>query len=266
MKNISFTFLISTLLLLLVSSCKKEKPEEIPDPETGRASLRFHHYVDGQPLKTDSLIYINEAGNPYMVNEIQYFISDLRLLRSDGSSLLLDGETDIYYVDTDIPSTWLWSIFDRVPAGSYSGISFVFGISQPKNQSYMFVNPPERDMFWPEYLGGGYHYLKLNGKWQKPDLSISPFDFHIGIGQITDTAGNITGFVHNDFTVSIPHDIIISKDATTEIGLVMNVESWFKTPVVWDHNVWGSFIMQNQQAMSTAASNGHDAFTISYSQ
>ena len=33
----------------------------------------------------------------------------------------------------------------------------------------MFVNPPEVNMMWPDVLGGGYHYLMLNGKWKTPE-------------------------------------------------------------------------------------------------
>ena len=215
-------------------------------------------------MVTDTVIYVNEAGNPYMINEIQYFVSDVVFHHEDGSNYLIDDIQDIHYVDTDIPSTMTWEVADKLPAGNYSGFSFIFGISEEKNQSYMFANPPERDMFWPEFLGGGYHYLKLNGKWIKTDSTESPFNFHLGIGQTYDTLGNITGYVQNYFTVTLPaSSFSLSKDETKEIFIIMNIENWFRTPTTWDHNFWGGYIMQNQAAMQTGAANGWDVFSVS---
>jgi hypothetical protein len=44
----------------------------------------------------------------------------------------------------------------------------------------------------------------------------------------------------------------------------MNIESWFNSPIVWDFNIQGENIMQNQSAMSDACKNGADAFSIGY--
>ena len=114
--------------------------------------------------------------------------------------------SDIHYVDTDLPETWEYALLDKIPAGNYDSISFTFGISEEKNQSLMFVNPPESYMFWPELLGGGYHYMKLNGKWENLESNILPFNFHLGIGQIRDPeTQEIIGFEQNYFRVSLPN-------------------------------------------------------------
>jgi hypothetical protein len=42
----------------------------------------------------------------------------------------------------------------------------------------------------------------------------------------------------------------------------MNIESWFQTPHIYDHNYWGGAIMQNQAAMQMAKENGFDVFEI----
>jgi hypothetical protein len=177
-------------------------------------------------------------------------------------------------------------VFDPIIAGNYEKVSFTFGISEAKNQSLMFVNPPERDMFWPDVLGGGYHYLKLNGKWlaaknlvipfktynfimflcqtpSSPDDILKPFNFHLGIGQIYSGGGmntdSITGFVQNYFEVELPNSAFsISDGDTLQFEIRMNVENWFQNPHIWDHNYWGGMIMQNQEAMNTACENGKE--------
>ena len=55
-------------------------------------------------------------------------------------------------------------------------------------------------MFWPEMLGGGYHYMKMNMIWSDTS-ALNPFNMHLGIGQIYSSlepnVDSITGFVPN---------------------------------------------------------------------
>ncbi|HEY9114292.1 MAG TPA: MbnP family protein [Bacteroidales bacterium] len=254
-------FIIFLMLVSFFSCKKKEDPETV---NSGRISFYFDHKINGSNIDFDTLNYTNAAGNHYMVNEIQYFISDVVLYKNDGSSILLDAWEDIHYVDTDLPETREYAFQDEVPAGIYDSISFIFGISEEKNQSLMFVNPPESNMFWPEVLGGGYHYMKLNGKWKNPQNEILPFNFHLGIGQIVDTASQeITGFVQNYFRVSLPGSgFSIAAGDTLMFNIIMNAEEWFENPNTFDFNYWGSHIMQNQAAMQAAKENGHNVFVI----
>ncbi len=244
----------------MISSCCEGNIE--PEAQNGKLSIEFVHYNNGTELIFDSLAYTNEAGNNYLVNEIQYFISDVTLHKPNGSSILLNSWSDIHYIDTDIKETKTHTYRDEVPEGVYNSISFTFGIDEDKNQSLMFVNAPESFMFWPENLGGGYHYMKLNGKWINEIGLQAPFNFHLGIGQIYHSfPDSISGFVQNYFGVNLENEpIIIKNTETTNIKLIMNVENWFSTPHIYDHNYWGGDIMQKQDAMQQAVDNGNDVF------
>lgn len=259
--HLSRYFIVIILFVSLIS-CNKETEPEVVD--SGKISFYFKHTINGSEIDFDSLMYVNASGNSYMVNEIQYFISDVTIYNSDGSSLLLDEWNDIHYVDTDLPETWKYVLVDEIPAGNYDSISFTFGINQEKNQSLMFVNPPESYMFWPEMLGGGYHYMKLNGKWENLESNILPFNFHMGIGQVLDPATQeIIGFVQNYFRVSLPNSSFsISNEEALQFNVIMNVEEWFKSPNLFDFNYWGGNIMENQAAMQSAKENGHNVFGI----
>jgi hypothetical protein len=247
-------------------SCKRD---DIVDDtkKCGRIKLAFAFNIDGQAMEVDTLKYTNAAGNEYLVNEIQYFVSDVILHKSDGSSTMIKAWEDIHYIDSDLPSTWSWNVPDSIPIGDYTSISFTFGISAAKNISYMYVNPPESNMFWPDILGGGYHYMKLNGKWKDTTGLVVPFDFHLGIGQEYHSGvivvDSISAYVQNYFTVDLEGSAFsIAENETREIEIIMNVDSWFATPHVWDHNYWGSYIMQNQAALQTVKENGFDVFTV----
>lgn len=250
---------------ITITACTEDEPEQ-PDDTSGKIILNFIHHLNGVPVQFDTLMYVNAAGNPYLINEIQYNISDITLYNHNGSEILIDDWKDIHYVDTDIPASQSWEVFDKIPEGTYDSIAFTFGILEAKNISFMFVNPPESFMFWPEYLGGGYHYLKLNGKWLEEGQQTmnTPFDFHLGPGQIYYSyPDSITGFVHNEFRISLSNSgFSMVKGRIMEFNIIMKIENWFKNPHIYDHDVWGGYIMQNQDAMQLVKENGWNVFSI----
>ena len=262
--NKNITNIILLILVLIAFSSCKEKPD--PPEAEQHIVINFDFKNNGEEQHFDTMMYINEAGNHYMVNEIQLFISDVILHNSNGSDFMIDNWKEIHYVDSDIQETHKWEVFDNIPAGDYDNISFTFGIIEEKNHSFMFPNPPERDMFWPEILGGGYHYMKLNGKWLDDNQQISPFDFHIGTGQIYYSyPDSITAFVDNSFEVILPNSSFhLGENSTKNITFTMNVEKWFESPHTYDHNIWKGYIMQNQEAMTIACENGHDVFSVEF--
>ena len=265
-----FPLILFSILLLIFTNCKKDNPEPTPEPDTGKLIIKFDHRVDNQEVQYDTMKYVNAAGEQYMINEIQYFISDVTLYNHDGSVFTINDWVDIYYVDVDIPSTLTWNVYDKIPTGTWDSISFTFGIPGSKNKPYMFVNPPESYMFWPHYLGGdngGYHYLKLNGKWLDDTGFVAPYNFHLGVGQIYDANDSIIGFVQNFFRVSLPSSAFnLKKDETKTIQLVMNIENWFQNPNIFDFDYYGGYTMQNEDAMEAMKENGHDVFSVGYIQ
>jgi len=265
MKYALFVSILLGTLLFLDISCNNDTPDD--GKPAGHISFGFTHLVDGLPLEKDIMKYVNAAGNPYEINQVMYFISDVTLHKSDGTTKLISDWTDIHYVDIDIPSTLTWDVYDDIDTGVYDSISFVFGITKEKNQSFRFVNPPEVNMMWPDILGGGYHYMMINGSWKNNENVIMSYAFHMGIGQLYKSnvieVDSIYAFVQNYFSVKLPNSAItVEENKTCNIEIVMNIDSWFISPYSYDHNFWGGAIMQNQPAMQMAKENGFDVFTV----
>jgi hypothetical protein len=266
MHNFFYKNIIITSLLLIIFSCTKEESNPVEE-KTGKLKIIFSHTVGSDSLHKDLMIYLNEAGNQYEINEIKYFISDLILYPHNSNPVIINKWKVIHYVDIDIQSTLNWDVYDAIPIGNYDSVSFIFGLTQVRNQSFMFVNPPEVNMFWPEILGGGYHYMMINGKWKTSNNQIKPFNCHLGIGQIysgtTTSTDSITGFVQNYFKVSLPTpNLQIYNLQISTLKLNMDVSSWFKTPNTYNHDIWGGEIMQKQDAMRTIKENGFDVFSV----
>jgi hypothetical protein len=240
-------------ILALVSSCDPEESKPAP----GSLEINFNHLENNDEVVFDEMRYHNAAGNNYEITEIQWFISDLYLITGDGERVALSEEDFAHYIDTNIESTLTWQLPDDIPAGNYAGLAFTFGLKGEKNLQGYFTDAPEANMAWPITLGGqngGYHYMKLNGFWMNEQQQRTPFNFHLGVGKVED-AGT-TNFVQNWFEYIVSSPITVRSNRTTSIELAMNVEEWFQNPNIYDHNVHGAMIMQNQEAMAAGVENG----------
>jgi hypothetical protein len=259
MKRISGILILTATILIGCDSASEQNGY-------GSLVLNFKHMVNDTPASYDMMVYENAAGNNYEISEIQWIISDLILIGKDNMEWPVGGEDWIHYIDTDIESTLRWEIAEEFKAGEYSGIKFTFGIKGEKNMPGMFTDPPESNMIWPYHMGcdeGGYHYMKLNGFWMKEGVERTPFNFHIGVGQIYDEENNVSGFVQNWFETTITLPVYkIMDGGVSELGIVMNIENWFIQPHIYDHEVYGGKIMNNQEAMGKISENGHNVFSV----
>ena len=262
-----FSFLSLIFLLILSYSCHKDHSPEISALKNGTVQIDFLHSVNGNALVFDSLEYVTSLGNQYMVNDLQYFVSGLSFHQSGGTWVYIRDSSGIHYVDARIASSCQWQITQQLPTGNYDSIGFIFGLDEADNRSGRFVNPPERDMFWPEMLGGGYHYMKMNLKWKNQAMQETmPFMFHLGIGQMysgtTADPDSIIGFIQNYFPVKLPVSTTISANHSSVIGVEMNVAGWFDGQNAFDFSLYPMGIMQNQSGMYRAALNGRSVFSF----
>ena len=250
--------LLVIVLALLAVACTKPK-------ETAEISLNLGYEINGKPLVTDTLYYENEAGNQFLITEIQWFLSNIELKNEVGDWIMLHqpGLADtldisrVYYIDTDIPeSQTLHS--SSVKVGHYTAIRFTFGLDEIDNQTGLFTDPPESEMFWPDMLGGGYHYMKLNGKYLNTEGHLAPLAIHLGIGQNEEC----TEFYQNYFIVELPIDFTVKSNTENQLDLTMVIDNWFRNPHTIDFDEFGSHIMQNQAAQRLLSSNGKDVFKI----
>lgn len=244
--------------VILCTACHKEPSEEV-----GTLVLNFAIQEDNQSVTYHEMRYVNEAGNHFQIDEVRFFISDVRLVDDQGKRIPIVNSDGIHYFDSEILSSATWKIDDELAAGVYDSIVFVFGLPPEKNVTGWFVNAPEINMAWPDVLGGGYHYMQINGKWLASNDSVRPFNLHTGIGQIYEN-NEVVCFVDNSFEVKLPlNRLEISGDKKSFRTLVMNVGNWMRSPNVYDFDEWGGAIMQNQDAQQVLRENAHDVFTVS---
>ena len=243
--------LVGVLLLLisLVSSCKKDddKPDEIKPPTETTSYLRFNHEVDGTAVEYDTLQYTNAFGNTFSIETIRYFISNVEFAKANGETITVDTAI---YVDPRKPGYESRTYTSAFPNGTYTEMRFTFGLDSAMNQTGAFPNFPETAMEWPMMMGGGYHYMKLEGKYLDED-SYNHFNFHTG-----PLNGN-----QNYFQVAIPIDLVIT-DQSFDLNLTMEIQNWFQSPNTFDLTAIFGGMMGSQEKQEMVKNNGHDVFQV----
>ena len=137
------------LFALLAVACSKRN-------EKAEIDLNIGYEINGQPLVTDTLCYVNEAGNTFLITEIQWFLSNLELKNEAGdwTTLLQRNLLDtadinrVFYMDTNIPESQTLHT-QPLSIGHYTALRFTFGLDETDNQTGLFNDPPESEMFWP---------------------------------------------------------------------------------------------------------------------
>lgn len=210
--------------------------------------IQLSHHVSGNALILNNSNYTNAFGNVYTVSRLQYFISDFRLVDTDGNTILIDTA---YYVDATNEQSLILKPNTKIPLATYNEVQFVFGLNEAKNTNGAFPNPPENNMEWPIPLGGGYHYMKLEGKVVAGD-SQNNFQAHTG-----PTNGNQN-------YISLSFDNLMLKAAASEdlvINIEMDINKWWETPHQLNLNEI-TMVMGNQPVQEQLKANGQQVFNV----
>jgi hypothetical protein len=242
----SIIFVISLGVLFFAISCKKDKP----DNPTNESIIGFSilHTIDEESLDLDVIKYKNSSNNIYSVINLRYFLSNIYLHKGNDSILL----KNYHYVDIHTPKTLSFLSEKPVLSDTYDYISLIIGLNEAQNINGFFVNPPEVNMVWPNPMGGGFHYMQLEGKYDSVG-TIKNYNFHTG--KLMNT--------HRYIYIKLPNSSFKISKLVTEINLNMNINEWFRNPNNYDFNVYGEAIMGNASAQSVIQQNGADVFSLS---
>jgi hypothetical protein len=229
---------------MIISSCKKDSTET-PQPASivGNLTIQFSYSFDSLSLQTDTIRYTNAAGYKMSISRLQYFLSDFVFIKSDGSPYPVN---QVYYLDAKDPN-FSSITFTGIPNGNYKGMSFIIGLDTATNKSdYLPATAENTNMFWPTTMGGGYHFMKLEGNFID-STGTWGYNMHIG------SNGNIVN-------ISLPNKSFSINNNTSTIQLKMNVSEWFKNPSIYDFDIDGVYSMGNAPAMLKLKNNGVDVF------
>ncbi len=241
MKSHRFKIYLIAVLSFLFFTCRKDEP--IEGIAVGAISLQTEYLCNDTALLFDSICFRTEAGELISISKLEFFISDLALHHSGGifkvpGSFYLNAANKNY---EEISNA-------SIPHGEYSGISFILGVDSlhnvPGGLPGSIVN---NEMFWPVQMGGGYHFMKLEGKFRDSG-NISGYAIHLGKN------ANVVSFNFNEpFKIG-------QNDA--EFILQMDIMEWFKNPYQYNLDKDGRYTMASDYLMNIIAGNGKDVFKL----
>ena len=257
---------------LTFSSCKKEgcrNPEAINYDidakkncddcckfETfGRVNIELKHKVGNTVLKLDTMKFVNPFNRKFEVTKLIYYLSNFVFHRADGSSY---RTTNVFYIDA-ADSTTTKLTFGSVPNGQYTSLSFIFGLDEATNVDRGLIDTtPNNDMRWPQQMGGGYHYMKLEGRYISDSSTVEEFNTHTGIAYRVADSTFVQNFI--DHNLDLPNIMSVNHNKWS-IHLEHDINQWYQTPNNYDFPLYGPTIMTNYNAQMMLNANGADAFT-----
>ena len=174
----------------------------------------------------------------------EYFISNIVLKKSDGTTY---KSKIVQYINSDNAKTNKLYL-DSITPGTYTELSFIIGLSAEQNISNSLPNVPDNNnMYWPDQMGGGYHFMKFEGHFT--DTTATPgFAIHLG---------------KSPYAVKIKITKNLSlKLRNQEQTLSMNLNEWFRNPSVFNLAGGNNYTMSNDSLMDVVSKNGVDVFTL----
>ena len=246
-----------TALLLLSffvwTSCSKDKL-------TTTLTLRLSHSCNDRAVMASDL-----EQTQYLINEeflveftrLRYLLTDLQLETNDGQAIELSS---YHLIDLSDPSTLVIVLPQTVETGTYPHLRFRLGFVSADNSDGTYNDLNAASWNVPMQLGGGYHFMQLDGKFGTDFENINaPFNFHM-IRAVD--ASDPENLILEDTSVAVDLGVVtIEKDRDVPIN--MKIEAWFKDPVSWDFRHWNTALMPNFQAQKVMYQNAHNVFELS---
>ena len=239
----------------LIFSCGTDNDDTVS--QQTNVTFNFNHKWDDTNVTNENfntIAFTNENGDALSITKLRYLISKITFTGSAGEDLVVSN-----YHLIDVTNATNLSIMPTVtiPQGQYSNVKFTFGFnnSDNYNQNYPDLNSASWNV--PDALGGGYHYMQLEGKF------INNMDVETGYAyhaiRAVNTSGETPNFQDTFFEVNLGTVIIA---ANSILNIEMNIAEWFKNPNTWDLNILNTMLMPNFDAQVQMFQNGQRVFRL----
>ncbi|MBX2893471.1 MAG: hypothetical protein KF734_21335 [Saprospiraceae bacterium] len=265
-------FLLTFALLFgafIFDACKKDHDHDDDLTGVGDVEIEFDHRAG-----TDALVfgseYTNAAGEKLKFTTFNYFVSNIVLIKGDGTEFVVPRNDSYFLVKHDEPSTRAIKL-SNVPAGDYSKLRFTIGVDSLKSVSDISERQGVLDpagaangMYWS--WNSGYIFVKVEGT--SPAAPIEPgsgeriFQYHTGLygGFTTPTLNNL-----KTVTLDIPHgDVAKVRKGhhSPHFHLFVDILEMFKNPT--NISVASNPTSHGGPFSKTVADNYADMFSIDH--
>jgi len=186
--------LFFSIILAVVMGAVSCSNDTIDPNEKSSVILKFDNFVGNEALVLDSKTYKTSSGEDFSVSTFNYFVSNIELQNSDGSTFKV---TDKYFLVRQKDTQSLRVTLEDIPAGDYTALSYIIGVDSLKSVSDISQRTGVLDpasygtdnMYWS--WNSGYIFMKLEGISPNSTEPNKDFKFHIGgFGGLTGPTAN----------------------------------------------------------------------------
>jgi hypothetical protein len=264
MKNRTFSaLLLLAAPLALFSGCKKDS--DTPDT-TGSGSVNFtvQNVVPAtnivgvqppQPLVLNSSVATTSTGETFTVNTFEYYLSNIKFTKSDGTTY---AAPDTYFLVNQATAKSLNFTVPNVPAGDYTGVSFLVGVDAQKTgltdpATFTGDLNQANNMYWT--WNSGHIFMKMEGTLTSTTPN-KPLTCHIG------------GYTapYNAIVTATPSfgssKLTVRADKAPTIALQANVAKLFDGPNPVTLSTFTGAHMPGAQSVQIAQNYAAGMFTV----
>ena len=239
---------LTLFLSILLFSCSSDSDELIKEVTV---KINFSQNWDATTIEKSDLSnteFTNKLGTELTIERLRYLISRITLTDGSDKVTVFDGYKLIDVSKTD---ELTHTLPQKISEGSYKlAVTFGFNNTDNTDGTYQDLNSASWNV--PTMLGGGYHFMQMDGKYLNKSNVQSNFNYH-AIRAVDNTDPTNLKFEDTFFTIELG-TVSIKNDATMEVK--MNVAEWFKNPNEWDLNTLNTMLMPNFSAQKLMAENG----------
>ena len=246
---------VIVLSMLVFTSCVEE---DIPGLQNTSVSLNFKHDWNGTNVSStdfNTIQYFNENNDELSIEKLRYLISDVTFHKPNGETIVVEGYN---LVDVTNDDNLIYVLPSQITVGTYSNVSFTFGFNNDDNTDGIYTDLNSASWNVPMMLGGGYHFMQLEGKFINNVAADQGYQYH-AIRAVDNTDPMNLVFQDTFFTVNLG-EVIVHNNSSVDVK--MNIAEWFKNPHSWNLNNLNSMLMPNFNAQVQMYDNGQDVFSL----
>jgi len=155
--------------------------EAVVTEQKAQLIVRINHLFRGKPLRMEAAALETEAGDKVSISRLAYLISNIALIRRDGSKVRIANGPALFNPSENRNTVMI----EGVPRGDFSGISFDVGLDPKTNHSDPShyapshpLNPQVCKLHWS--WKGGYVFLAVEGGYASKDGKRRGYSYHLG--------------------------------------------------------------------------------------
>ncbi len=250
-------------LTVVMSACKKDGPAILPEPvplppvvvdtsaQQAKVKFSFNATVNSQTLLPVSKYYQNSSKDFFTVTKFNYYISQVKLQKSDGSWF---SEPNSYHLIKHVEKLNEFEM-NGVPAGDYTQVSFLIGVDSLRNVSGAQTGAldPANLMFWD--WNTGYIFLTLEGAYSNANVTEGEFAIHVGGFQAPYSCLQTV-------TLPFPQNMKSVKNGNNQVTIKVAVDEIFKNPKEIGLDYYYGEVIKGPKIFQDLSINYKDMFSV----